>query len=116
MDSCCALIKQAGLDPVRDQVMHIGKAIGQVAELLNAINERDPRLYPAFFKIKEAHMGSVIAQVEFAAREAAREGNLSGAIALLRSYLETHVAYAPEHRQIASDEIVRFELIIEAQA
>ena len=116
MDSCCALIKQAGLDPVRDQVMHIGKAIGQLAEILKAINERDPRLYPAFFKIKQEHMGSAIAQVEFAAREAAREGNLSGAIALLRAYLETQVADAPEHRQIASDEIVRFELIIKAQA
>ena len=57
-------------------------------------------------------MGSAIAQVEFAARE----GNLSGAIALLRSYLETQVADVPEHRQIASDEIVRFELIIEAQS
>ena len=115
MDSCCSLIQKADLLPVREQILRIGKAIGQLYEIEMAIVKEDPRLYPAFFKIKKEHSGTAIALAEDEARRAVQEERLDDAIAFLETYLEKHMTDPEEHRAIASDEIVRLKLMKEAQ-
>ena len=115
MDSCCSLIQKADLLPVCEQILRIGKAIGQLYEIEMAIVKEDPRLYPAFFKIKEEHSGTALALAEDEARRAVQEEHLDDAIVSLETYLEKHMTDPAEHRMIASDEIVRFKLMKEAQ-
>ena len=115
MDSCCSLIQKADLLPVREHILRIGKAIGQLYEIEMAIVKEDPRLYPAFFKNKDEHSGSAVALAEDEARKAVQEERLDDAIAFLEAYLEKHMNDPAEHRTIASDEIVRLRLMKEAQ-
>ena len=114
MDACGALIKKADLLPVREQILRIGHAIGQLYLIEMAIVKEDPRLYPAFFKIKEEHSGTALALAEDEARRAVQEERLDDAIAFLETYLEKYMNDPAEHRTIASDEIVRLRLMKEA--
>jgi len=115
MDACCSLIQMADLLPVREQILRIGKAIGQLYEIEMSIVKEDPRLYPAFLKIKKEHMGTAIALAEDEARKAVQEERLDDAIAIFETYLEKHMNDPAEHKTIASDEIVRLKLMKESQ-
>jgi hypothetical protein len=105
----------ADLLPVREQILRIGKAIGQLYEIEMSIVKEDPRLYPAFLKIKKEHMGTAIALAEDEARKAVQEERLDDAIAIFETYLEKHMNDPAEHKTIASDEIVRLKLMKESQ-
>jgi hypothetical protein len=109
LDRAAGEIRDAQLQPVRANIMQIGKAIAEIFEIQRALHEEHPRLNPAHLDAPDPHPESnrrlTVAMLDAIDHE--ERGDIGQAIATYREVLAQESA--PLHREIVQGELDRLQ-------
>lgn len=109
LDSSAAEVRDAPLEPVRENISRIGDALTQVFEVHDALYAAYPALKPAFLTEESSDSDSNRLLTEFLGRALGfeRAGDIPAAIAELEQY--TAVESSAAHIEIARGQIQRLQ-------
>ncbi len=109
LDRAAGEIRDAPLQPVRANIMQIGKALAEVHEIKAVIYETHPHLKPDYLSAPdpnaEANRRLTAAMID--AQDHEEHGHVEEAIATFRAFLK--LDDTPHHREIAQGEIERLQ-------
>jgi hypothetical protein len=107
IDNAAAEIRDAKLEPVRENIEHMGRALAEVFEVQHTIYGLRPELTPAHLKepSQTSDANRLLTEFMFRASELEYEGNIEGAIAEFEGFLALESSTL--HRDIALGEIER---------
>lgn len=109
LDEAAAEISRAKLEPVRENIEHIGQALVEIMEIQQHIFKLQPNLTPEYLAQPTGHTVANRRLTEYMYKVSEFEiaGNNEQAIAILQEYLELETS--PLHRDIAIGEIERLQ-------
>jgi hypothetical protein len=99
-------IRDAGLEPVADNIRRIGTALVEIFEIQQAIHAVRPELKPAYLQVDEHSPDNRALTIAYAGAWAFEENrNIDSAVAVFAQFLlETD---SPMHKEIAENEMAR---------
>jgi hypothetical protein len=109
LDRAASEIRDAKLEPVRDNIEHIGRALAEVIEIKLQIYKLQPELKPSYLSEPSEHSEAnrLLTQYMFRASEFELAGNIADAIKTYEQFLAQDSS--PLHRDIAAGEIERLQ-------
>ena len=107
LDGAASEIRDAGLDPVGQNIEHVGHALAEISGILRTIYRIRPNLEPRHLREQQPHPNAdaELTQHMIAAMDFEQAGNFEDAIAKYNEFLARELT--PLHRQIAEGEIER---------
>jgi hypothetical protein len=107
LDQAAAEMRDANLEPVRENIHRVGVALSEVYEIQHAIYAARPDLAPKFLAEESPHAESNKLLTEYLARAVRmeRDGDAGAAVAELAAYLVLETSEL--HRNIARGRIER---------
>ena len=105
IDQAAGEIRDAKLEPVQENVEHMGRALAEVFDVQHKIYTLRPDLTPAHLKEpgQYSEANRRLTEYMFRASELERAGNIQGAIAEFQRFLKSDSS--PLHKKIALGEI-----------
>lgn len=109
LDRAAAEIRDAKLEPVRENIERIAKALAELFNIQHQIYALQPELEPQKFKQPSEYSepNRLLTLYMYHASECELAGNVEGAIAAFREFLT--LESSPLHRNIATAEIERLQ-------
>ena len=109
IDKAAAEIRDAKLEPVRENIEKMGRALAEIFEVQHKIYAIRPELTPPHLKepSQESGANGLLTEFMFRASELEYEGNIEGAIAEFEGFLA--LESSPLHQDIARGEIERLK-------
>jgi hypothetical protein len=109
LDHAAAEIRDAKLEPVRENIESIGKALAEVFEIQHQIYKLKPELTPEYLKQPSEYSPAnrLLTEYMYNASEFELAGNIERAIAIFQEFLA--LESSPLHREIAAGEIERLQ-------
>jgi len=108
-DHAAAEIRDAKLEPVRENIERIGKVRAEMFEIQLHIYKLQPDLKPEYLKQTSEHSAAnrLLTEYMYNASEFERAGNNERAIETFKEFLA--LESSPHHRDIAAGEIKRLQ-------
>jgi hypothetical protein len=109
LDHAAAEIRDAKLEPVRENIEHIGRALSEVIEIQLQLYKLRPDLTPEYLSEPSEHSAAnrLLTEYMYNASEFELSGNAGKAIATFLEFLA--LESSPLHKNIARGEIQRLQ-------
>ena len=107
LDHAATEVRDANLEPVREPIERIGRALTEIFEIQHRIYALRPELTPSHLNEppQYSEANRLLTEVMYRASELERSGNIEGAIAKFERLVTLELS--PLHRDIALGEIER---------
>lgn len=109
LDHAATEIRDAKIEPVRENIERVGKALVEVFEIQQQIYLLRPELTPEYLKQSSGYSAAnrLLTEYMYNASEFERAGNNERAIETFQAFME--LESSPLHRDIAAGEIKRLQ-------
>jgi len=107
LDHAATDVRDAKLEPVRENIARIGRALTEIFEIQHRIYALRPELTPSYLNEppQYSEANRLLTEFMYRASELERSGNIEGAIAEFERFVT--LESSPLHRDIALGEIER---------